>query len=55
MKRKELLKLIGVGVLIILLLNLLLFALRIITTLVFWAVIILAAVFAYQVLPKLKK
>ncbi|MEK6863567.1 MAG: hypothetical protein AABW53_02620 [Nanoarchaeota archaeon] len=55
MKRKELLKLIGVGVLVILLLNLLLFALRIITTLVFWVIIILAAVFVYKVLPNLKK
>jgi len=54
-KREDLLKLIGVSIIIFLLLNLLLFALKIITTLVFWIIIILAAVFAFNLLPKLKK
>ena len=55
MKKEDLLKLIGFGVLIILVVNLILFALQIIKTLIFWIVIILTAVFAYKILPKLRK
>ena len=55
MKKDDWLKLFGVLAIVFLLLNLLLFALRIITTLVFWIIIILAAVFAFKILPKMKK
>ena len=55
MKKEDLLKTIGFGVLLILIINLVLFALRIISTIIFWIVIILAAIFVYKLLPKLKK
>lgn len=49
------LKLIGYVVLGVMLLNLVLFALRIINWMVFWGVIILGALFVYFGLPRLKK
>ncbi|MBI4151508.1 hypothetical protein HY496_00940 [Candidatus Woesearchaeota archaeon] len=48
------LKVIGYAVMIILVLNLLLFAFRVISGLVFWIVIICGAVFVYFVLPKMR-
>ena len=42
-------------VFIVLILNLALFALRIIGVIVFWVIIIVGALFAYKVLPKMKK
>lgn len=53
--KKNLLKIIGIGVVVLLVLNLVLFALRIINWMVFWAAIIIGAVFAFKVLPKMKK
>ena len=55
MKRENFFKLIGISAVVLLVLNLILFALRIINGLVFWAVIIVGAVFAFKVLPKMKK
>ena len=52
---KDVVKWIGMLVLVILILNLILFALRIITDIIFWAIIILAAIFAYKILPRMKK
>ncbi len=48
-------KILGSLVMIIVLLNLVLFALRKINQTIFWGVIIFGAVFAYVVLPRLKK
>ncbi|MBU0470042.1 MAG: hypothetical protein KKA62_00190 [Nanoarchaeota archaeon] len=48
-------KILGYAGLIILLLNLVLFALRIINGTIFWAVIVIGAIFAYVILPRLKK
>ncbi|MDP3733862.1 MAG: hypothetical protein Q8R37_01410 [Nanoarchaeota archaeon] len=55
MNRKDLLTLIGLGFVLILVINLVLFALRIIKTVLFWVIIILAAVFVYKLLPLIKK
>ena len=55
MKKKQNLKLIGYGVLAILILNLLLFALQVINWILFWGIIILGALFVYKVLPKMRK
>ncbi len=52
---KKPLKVLGYVFVFILLLNLLLFALRIISGLVFWSVIVVGAVFVYWVLPKIKR
>ena len=49
------LKLVGYFILAILLLNLVLFAFRIIGTITFWGIIIFGAVFVWKVLPWLKK
>ncbi|MEK6905672.1 MAG: hypothetical protein AABX24_04690 [Nanoarchaeota archaeon] len=55
MKRENFLKLIGISTILLLVLNLVLFALKVITGLLFWAVIIISAVFAFKILPKMKK
>lgn len=55
MAKKNLLKVIGVGAVVILVLNMVLFALGKINWLVFWGVIIAGAVFAFTILPKMKK
>jgi len=52
---KDFLKIIGIGAVALLVLNMILFALGKISGLVFWAVIIVGAVFAFKVLPKMKK
>jgi len=54
LKRKNILKAVGIGAVVLLVLNLILFALRIINGLIFWGVIIVGAVFAFKVLPKMK-
>ena len=54
-ERKNFLKVIGIGAILLLVLNMILFALRIINGLVFWGIIIVGAVFAFKVLPKMKK
>jgi len=54
-ERKNLLKVIGISAVLVLVLNMILFALRIINGLVFWGIIIVGAVFAFKVLPKMKK
>ena len=51
---KKLLRLLVFLVILFLVANIALFALRIISQVLFWAVIIFAAVFAYKILPKLK-
>jgi len=52
---KKPLKVLGYVILFILLLNLLLFAFRVISGLLFWGVIVVGAVFVYLILPKMKK
>ena len=54
MEKKHLLKLTGYSLVAILILNMILFALRIISGLVFWIIIVVGAVIAYWVLPRLK-
>lgn len=49
------LKVIGWVLVFVLLINMLLFALRKISGIVFWSVIIAGAVFVYWVLPRMKK
>ncbi|MEK6900554.1 MAG: hypothetical protein AABX05_05500 [Nanoarchaeota archaeon] len=49
------LKLLGIGVLVLLLLNLLLFALGNINLTVFWGIIAAGLLFVYVILPRLKK
>ena len=49
------LKLIGYAVLVVLILNIVLFAFVMINWVVFWTIIAVCAVFVYKVLPKLKK
>ena len=53
-KQENFLKIVGIVAILLLVLNLILFALRIINGLVFWAVIIVAALLAFKVLPKMK-
>jgi len=55
MDNKQKLKIVGYFVLFILLLNLVLFAFRIIGTITFWGIIIFGALFVWKVLPWLKK
>lgn len=50
-----LLKIVGIILALILILNLVLAALRKISWITFWVVIVIEAVFAYVVLPRLKK
>lgn len=52
---KRFLKIIGIGAILLLVLNMILFALGKINGLVFWAIIIVGAVFAFKVLPKMKE
>jgi hypothetical protein len=54
MNNRQKIKFTGYFVLIILILNLVLFAMRIINWIVFWAVIGLGALFVYKGLPILK-
>ena len=54
MKNKNL-KFLVFLIVLILIANLVLFAFRKISDIVFWAMIIIAAVFAYFILPKIKK
>jgi len=51
---KQHLKYIGYGVLGILVLNMIGFALQIINTILFWVIIALGALFVYKGLPKLR-
>ena len=55
MDKKQKLKIIGYGVFILLVLNLVLFAMQMITQIMFWIVIVVGAWFVYYGLPKLKK
>ena len=55
MNQKQKLKFLGYFVLIILILNMILFALQIINWMVFWGIIALGALFVYKGLPKLKE
>lgn len=55
MERTKALKLVGYVLTLILILNIALFAFRVIDWIVFWGVIIAGALFVYMILPKLKK
>jgi hypothetical protein len=55
MNRENLVKVLSGIVAVIVILNIVLFAARKVTARMFWIVIALAAVFAYIVLPKLRK
>ncbi|HIJ12039.1 TPA: hypothetical protein HA278_08335 [Candidatus Woesearchaeota archaeon] len=54
MKPKDL-KIVGIVAIIIVVLNIFLFAFTVISSAIFWSVIVVAAVFVYFVLPKLKE
>ena len=47
-------RIVSIAIIAVILLNLVLFAFRKITTLVFWLVIVVAALLAYKVIPWLK-
>ena len=53
--KEKIVKIIGIVVMLIVILNLVLFAFRVIDSTFFWVVIVLGAVFTYVVLPRLKK
>ena len=55
MKRKNVLKVVGVVCILLLVLNLVLFIVGRISGLLFWIVIIIAALLAFKVLPKMKQ
>ncbi|MDO8510794.1 MAG: hypothetical protein Q7S55_01370 [Nanoarchaeota archaeon] len=55
MKKEHFLKVIGIGAILLLVLNMVLFALQLINGMIFWAVIIVSAVLAFKVLPKMRK
>ncbi len=55
MNKEKSLKIIGISAVVVLVLNMILFALRLINGLVFWGIIIVGAVFAFKVLPKIQK
>ena len=52
---KRLLNILIFLIILFLIVNIILFALKIITEILFWAAIIVAAFFAYKVLPNIKK
>ena len=54
MRRENFLKVIGIGAVLLLIANMILFALGKINGLVFWVVIIVGALFAFKVVPKMK-
>ena len=54
MNKQQRLKLIGYFVLAVLIANLVLFAFQLVNWIFFWSVIILGAIFAYKIVPKLK-
>ena len=54
MKPKDL-KVVGIFAIVIVVLNIFLFAFTVISSTIFWAVIVIAAIFVYFVLPKLKE
>lgn len=55
MNKEKSLRIIGISAVVVLVLNMILFALRIIDGLVFWGIIIVGAVFAFRILPTFKK
>ena len=55
MDERKLLSIFVFLIIIFLVANLVLFALRIISSIMFWVIIIVAAVFSYRILPKLIK
>ena len=55
MNQKKLLRILVFLVILFLVINIVLFALKIITEILFWIIIIVAAIFAYKILPKMKK
>jgi len=55
MKKEQWLKLVGYFVLVMMILNLVLFAFRVTNVVVFWAIIIIGALFVWKGLPWLKK
>jgi hypothetical protein len=55
MHRKHIMQATALAVILIVVLNMVLFALKKISTFYFWTVIVIAALFAYKVLPWLRK
>mgnify|MGYP001570890048 CR=1 FL=1 len=55
MKKEHFLKVMGTGTILLLVLNMVLFALQLINWMIFWGVIIVGAVLAFKVLPKMKQ
>ena len=52
---KKILMYVSVAVIAIIVLNMLAFAFRLVSALVFWIVLAVAGLYAYKVLPKLRK
>ena len=55
MNKETFLRILGIGGILLLVLNMILFALGKISGLVFWGIIIFGAVLAFVVVPKMKK
>ena len=55
MKDKSILKIFVVVLVAILVINIVLLALRKLSEIIFWAIVIMAGIFAYKILPELKK
>ena len=55
MKDKQLFRLLIIVLIVFLILNIAFLALKIINELFFWIIIAIAAIFAYKVLPRMKK
>jgi hypothetical protein len=55
MKTADWVKVLGVGIALLLVVNVVMFALRLVSWVLFWGVIILGAIVAYKVIPTLNK
>jgi len=54
MERRQYSKSLSILFILFLVVNIILFALKKISELLFWAIIIISAIFAYKILPKIK-
>ena len=55
MKRNDLIKILVFLIILFLVVNIFLFVLKIISEIIFWGIIVAAAIFAYKILPKVRK
>ena len=55
MKNKPLLKILVFLIILFLVINIALFALKLVSEILFWVIIVVAAIFAYKLLPRISK